>query len=832
MHAALTPSTPGANGARSHAAIVDATGPRLKEAVEAAAKHLPDVGDLGIAGILRRYGDVGGAPGYDDDAMDGYGYGGAMDGYGYGGYGGGASGNLFASRSRRGGGGEEEATRAPATRDDVYAASLVAVVECARFTWGLTALDLGRAGAEDVVADAANAGALVAWRAIAQTGSFQDDVDASRRQNLESTHGTLRRAIETMLKNPVVGEALAAVMPAPTAAQTAREGAAGVGGGDGGDGGGDGDDYYGGGDGGGGDFDGDFDGDYGDFARAEEEARLRRLKEEEDARREAPLTSLCALLAECYAQAPDLVTSASDVLPGFLDAVVEWEHGVESLVGVVGLLAAIASAGGSAGASVWSRMESPAQGAAVTWDHFLSALVGYNRRFADAAAGVNGVSGGARALDGLDDDDDDDDALGGNALDGEMPDADVQGLRAYLGLLSALLAGASPAESRRRVAWIESRYGVSLLDQLSRLRACPLAPPTLKAALLDALGALAGSSEAASVELWRAAGGRRVRRRRRVRRVRRRRRRSRRRPSRSRRRGSLCGRLRRSVVVAVRWLLWRGRRARRGSAVGGRRFTAAATAPPPPRGRCNRTRRRGHRAARRFAGVSMRASDSRDRRVSRPERDPRGAGAVVPARARVPEAREPAPGAVRGLEGGPRGGRGARVGGGVFGSRATTSSPGSSDRAHRDATERWEMARDAIEHFRIQLRVYRDADDADKVRAHAVVDAFDATIHGAKRHPRSRRVELRGARRDAPARVRAHGRLPLRRSDPEAPPRGVVHRHGALGRRARERARRSARVRGARRASVPARRARDGRRRRRLAQRRRRSRRLRRDQRE
>jgi len=731
MHAALTPSTPGANGARSHAAIVDATGPRLKEAVEAAAKHLPDVGDLGIAGILRRYGDVGGAPGYDDDAMDGYGYGGAMDGYGYGGYGGGASGDLFASRSRRGGGGEEEATRAPATRDDVYAASLVAVVECARFTWGLTALDLGRAGAEDVVADAANAGALVAWRAIAQTGSFQDDVDASRRQNLESTHGTLRRAIETMLKNPVVGEALAAVMPAPTAAQTAREGAAGVGGGDGGDGGGDGDDYYGGGDGGG-DFDGDFDGDYGDFARAEEEARLRRLKEEEDARREAPLTSLCALLAECYAQAPDLVTTASGVLPGFLDAVVEWEHGVESLVGVVGLLAAIASAGGSAGASVWSRMESPAQGAAVTWDHFLSALVGYNRRFADAAAGVNGVSGGARALDGLDDDDDDDDALGGDALDGEMPDADVQGLRAYLGLLSALLAGASPAESRRRVAWIESRYGVSLLDQLSRLRACPLAPPTLKAALLDALGALAGSSEAASVELWRALedggfdggdgfGGfgvdgddRDVDRRDRVGGVH--------------SVGGFGGPSSSpyggfSGVGAAH-----GVDPRPGASIHGGGYGAAAAAR-----QVQSYASRGHRAARdslasrcalQIPGIDAFHDPSAIREAQ--------AQSYPHARAYLKLANQLLE-RCAGSRVGPAAGAG-RASAAAFRFARDDVFAGLKRRAHRDATERWEMARDAIEHFRIQLRVYRDADDVDKVRAHAVVDAFDATIHGAKRH--------------------------------------------------------------------------------------------------
>ena len=58
------------------------------------------------------------------------------------------------------------------------------------------------------------------------TGAFQDDADASRRSYLELTHLVVRRALGQMLKNPAVGEALAAVVPAPTQQQQEREKAA------------------------------------------------------------------------------------------------------------------------------------------------------------------------------------------------------------------------------------------------------------------------------------------------------------------------------------------------------------------------------------------------------------------------------------------------------------------------------------------------------------------------------------------------------------------------------------------------------------------------------
>ena len=91
-----------------------------------------------------------------------------------------------------------------------------------RIAWALTAAELGRPGADAAVAAASDAGALVALRVVIQAGCFQDDADASRRAYLELTHLVLRRAIGQMLTNPVVSEALAAVVPAPTPAQVAR----------------------------------------------------------------------------------------------------------------------------------------------------------------------------------------------------------------------------------------------------------------------------------------------------------------------------------------------------------------------------------------------------------------------------------------------------------------------------------------------------------------------------------------------------------------------------------------------------------------------------------
>ena len=408
--ALLTPERPGATGASTHAAVIDAVGPALADAASAAASAAtPPPPRGGVAGLFGSSGEHamhGNAP-FDDPAVG---------------------------------------------------IATVGVVEVARFAWALTATELGRTEGAAVVAAAADAGALMALRQVMQTACFQDDVDDSRRAHLELSHVVTRRAIGLMLRNPVVGEALAAVVPAPTAAQLAereRE-ASGLGG-----------------------LDGSYDA-YGGAARRQEEERARRQREEEESRREAPLTALCALIAETYRQAPYLPPTASDVLPGFLDAVMEWEHSVESLVGVLGVLSAVAGTGPAGAQSTWRRMQAPPPEAAVTWDNFLGALAGYNRRFAYGGDSPADVAAN---------------------VEREMPEADMQGLVAYLGLLTALMTSASPAEGAQWTTWLEGRYGLHILDSLLRLHANPV-PSKLKAALLDAVGAVGGHTPAGAAEIW------------------------------------------------------------------------------------------------------------------------------------------------------------------------------------------------------------------------------------------------------------------------------------------------------------------------------------------
>ena len=82
-----------------------------------------------------------------------------------------------------------------------------------------------------------------------------------------------------------------------------------------------------------------------------------------------------------------------------------------------------------------------------------------------------------------------------------MPEADVQGLSAYLGLLTSLLNAAPPGEASAWTQWLEGRYGFSLLDELAALRSCPV-PAKLKASILDAIAATGRGSRAAA-DAWR-----------------------------------------------------------------------------------------------------------------------------------------------------------------------------------------------------------------------------------------------------------------------------------------------------------------------------------------
>ena len=236
----------------------------------------------------------------------------------------------------------------------------IGVLEFCRLACALTGLDLGRKDADVAASVAADAGALTAARAMLRTCAFQDDADASRRHYLDLVHAVIRGAVAHMLKNPAIGEALAAVVPAPTQQQVERERVA--------------QEHW--------ESNSLFETDAElQRQREEEEERLRLQREEEDASREAPLTALCGLLREVYSQAPHLPAAAADVLPAFLDAIVEWEHSVESLVAVVGLAAAVAGTGPEGASQIWSRMRHPLPGSCVTWDSFVGALVGYNRRF-------------------------------------------------------------------------------------------------------------------------------------------------------------------------------------------------------------------------------------------------------------------------------------------------------------------------------------------------------------------------------------------------------------------------------------------------------------------
>ena len=82
-----------------------------------------------------------------------------------------------------------------------------------------------------------------------------------------------------------------------------------------------------------------------------------------------------------------------------------------------------------------------------------------------------------------------------------MPEADVQGLSAYLGLLASLLRAAPPGEASAWTQWLEGRYGFSLLDALTALHSCPV-PAKFKAAILDAIASTGRGSARASADAW------------------------------------------------------------------------------------------------------------------------------------------------------------------------------------------------------------------------------------------------------------------------------------------------------------------------------------------
>ena len=116
-------------------------------------------------------------------------------------------------------------------------------------------------------------------------------------------------------------------------------------------------------------------GDYGDASlkigidvHVSEGERLRAMREDEDSVREAPLAALCRALAELYRQSPE--SAREDAAPAtrggsgavaraFLDAICEWEHGVESLSAALEVLAALAALGRRGRAGRLGRSRAP-----------------------------------------------------------------------------------------------------------------------------------------------------------------------------------------------------------------------------------------------------------------------------------------------------------------------------------------------------------------------------------------------------------------------------------------------------------------------------------------
>ena len=274
-----------------------------------------------------------------------------------------------------------------------------------------------------------------------------------------------------------------------------------------------------------------------------------------------------------------------------------------------------------------------------------------------------------------------------------MPEADARGMVAYLEVLTNCLGGGeqkvSPVEARDRVAWLSQRCAEvqgppgSFLDALMRLHANPV-PSRLKAALLACAGAASGDGAAGAAETWARMG-----------------------------RGTLQTR-------AIRCPCRRHARARdavpsHGRPVCGPRIrtrteranrtrsdTTRGTAPPPPRATFFRERPRGERGARRRV---------RDQLLF-PERTWRTSRALGGERVRAPQAhayvRLVNRLACLRARGRPVRRRRARLARAiafirdrVFGELRR--------RRHRSQEERWWLARDALTHFRIQLRVWRDA---------------------------------------------------------------------------------------------------------------------------
>ena len=281
---------------------------------------------------------------------------------------------------------------------------------------------------QEIVA-ASDAGALTALRCVLSTGTFRDDADTNRLVYLSTAHRALRCAmaavsishlphslpdcpyetdtfffISQALRDPDLGEALAAVAPAMTLDQIQREERHLVATENSPNNGGfdsygnpvpvEGRDQRTGYPGNETNYTYGYGAEGTDDPHASEGERLLAMRHEEDATREAPLVSMCKALGELYRQLPLLAERDVRVVGGggsnptqdgtgtaraFLDAICEWEHSVSSLAAMLELLGAISGSGEAGKQDAFSRLQTPPPGSAVAWDHFLSAVSGYNR---------------------------------------------------------------------------------------------------------------------------------------------------------------------------------------------------------------------------------------------------------------------------------------------------------------------------------------------------------------------------------------------------------------------------------------------------------------------
>lgn len=193
-----------------------------------------------------------------------------------------------------------------------------------------------------------------------------------------------------------------------------------------------------------------------------------------------PMAELCSVFSELYRQKPQMASNCGN-LKSFLEIAGDSEHSVGSLVKLLDLCTTIAQT--SEGARRIFELLQRSQGAA-NWDRLLGALIGYVQRFMSSPEDLLDAGEEYDPRDG----------------EPEMNEADAAGLRAYLSVFKAVMDNAERADAAHWLMWLEHRIGASLMDALLQLYINPV-PLSLKASLLDAIGALCWDPNTAS-DVW------------------------------------------------------------------------------------------------------------------------------------------------------------------------------------------------------------------------------------------------------------------------------------------------------------------------------------------